>query len=570
MQKIGLLLMGVLVLLFVRCTEEEGEPLNFFTVTTGEARPAEDAPLGTTILNGEVEPELGAGVPAVELSRRGFYWSPDFDALVAEDFSTVQELTPDDPDELDMQVTSPTMEAGVTYYYQAFAQSGDRLMKGEIRTTSFSPLLTMTYLGRENDSLRLLASVANLDGFVTDFGILLAAEHPVETVEDADWRISGLSTPTDQNTILEAKIGRVAFNTTYYATPYLRAEQYTYGDPIEIRVTDGWTRLANVPSGLEGMAGYSDGVQGWAFGGHREGQLAAFESSILYQFTPSAEDGPGEWIAADDVLIDWFNGQFLQLGEQFVYGLGNLTAGQPQRWYCYPENMTISTICDPSPGNDYVAADGVAFSIGDRLYFGTGRRHPFLGGGNSDQFWEMRFVAQQSCYQIRPVAALPISGTDGDMMEGGRNGAITFAIDGVHYVGGGTNDTLEFRDVYRFVPPQGDTDSGEWLLEGFLPGDPRSEATAFGLEGKGYYGFGFSLLSGSKKDFYRYDPDEQTWTPTEAFPGLPRSEAFSFVMGSMDRQRGFVGAGWQKTIPPNGNLIIPVHHNDFWTYTPAQ
>ena len=78
-------------------------------------------------------------------------------------------------------------------------------------------------------------------------------------------------------------------------------------------------------------------------------------------------------------------------------------------------------------------------------------------------------------------------------------------------------------------------------------------AVGFSIGNKGYIGTGEDT-NGATKDFWEYDPDNDTWTRKADFGGTARSNAVGFSIGN----KGYIGtANW-------GNSS-----DDFWEYDPA-
>lgn len=93
---------------------------------------------------------------------------------------------------------------------------------------------------------------------------------------------------------------------------------------------------------------------------------------------------------------------------------------------------------------------------------------------------------------------------------------------------------------------------GTWAAKASLP-VARFNATAFSIGDYGYVGLGYG--STFLNDFYKFDPLANTWTPIASFPGVVRSDAFSFVINGI----AYVGGG---------NAGSNTGLKDFYAYNP--
>jgi N-acetylneuraminic acid mutarotase len=104
--------------------------------------------------------------------------------------------------------------------------------------------------------------------------------------------------------------------------------------------------------------------------------------------------------------------------------------------------------------------------------------------------------------------------------------------------------------LFAFVQAQ-----DRWTSQSRLPVE-RERATAFVIGNYGYVGTG---VGGDRlrNDFYRYNPETDTWTEIDTMPTLGRRGAFSFAING----KGYVGGG------VNENSLLD---DEFWEYDPDQ
>lgn len=127
----------------------------------------------------------------------------------------------------------------------------------------------------------------------------------------------------------------------------------------------------------------------------------------------------------------------------------------------------------------------IAFSIGERAYFGTGKNN-----SNQDlaDFWEY--------YQGKWTRKIDFSG-------GPTSGAYSFSIEDKGYLGGGSGRGNRLDGFWQFNP-SGNNGHGSWeqmkeRTESYMPGNP---AVAFVINGKAYVEF----PNGSSNGFMAYRP----------------------------------------------------------------
>lgn len=132
-----------------------------------------------------------------------------------------------------------------------------------------------------------------------------------------------------------------------------------------------------------------------------------------------------------------------------------------------------------------------------------------------------------------------------------RSGAVVFTINNKAYIGLGYNGDDYFTDFYEY-----DLALGFWKTKAPFTGVPRERAVAFTIDGKAYIGLGYNRDEDKEelRDFWRYDPEADTWTKLTDFGGSARYNAVAFSINGM----GYVGTGNDGS---NWN-------GDFWEYNP--
>jgi hypothetical protein len=179
----------------------------------------------------------------------------------------------------------------------------------------------------------------------------------------------------------------------------------------------------------------------------------------------------------------------------------------------------------------------VGFAIGNKGYVGTG----FGVGGKFKDFWEYNSLTDTWTQKA-------------DLPGAARQDGVGFAIGNKGYVGlgvTGTTNTLA-KDFWEYDPS-----TNTWTQKADFGGTARAGSTAFAVGTKGYVGTG-RTSSGApvtySKDFWEYNPTNNTWTQKTDFAGTARAYATSFTIGS----KGYVGTGNDGA-----------YKNDFYEYEPA-
>lgn len=135
-----------------------------------------------------------------------------------------------------------------------------------------------------------------------------------------------------------------------------------------------------------------------------------------------------------------------------------------------------------------------------------------------------------------------------------RNGAVAFTIGNTAYVGLGYRGSNKpyLGDLWQF-DQNANNREGAWTQRADMPGAARNHASAFSAAGKGYVGLGHNDEVEYMKDFWEYDPANNTWKQVADFGGSGRYYATAFSQND----KGYVGTGY------DGNHLM-----DFWQFTP--
>ncbi len=176
--------------------------------------------------------------------------------------------------------------------------------------------------------------------------------------------------------------------------------------------------------------------------------------------------------------------------------------------------------------------DAVGFSIAGKGYIGTGSS----SSSYKKDFWE--YDPSINTWTQK----LDFGGT-------ARLNAVGFSTTVKGYIGTG-NDGISFKkDFWEFIPAGGGL--GSWVQKADFAGTGRQHAVGFSINNKGYIGTGSTGNGIYQKDFWEYEPANNTWTQKANFGGAARAWAVGFSIGS----NGYLGVGYDES-----------YRRDFWEY----
>jgi N-acetylneuraminic acid mutarotase len=168
------------------------------------------------------------------------------------------------------------------------------------------------------------------------------------------------------------------------------------------------------------------------------------------------------------------------------------------------------------------------------------------------------FCTLTSCdkFADSPYSALQFK-LQARMPDNGRSSAVGFAINGKGYVALGKkhSNSSYLKDCWEFSP-----DSDKWTQKTDFPGVARVKAMAAVVNGKAYVGLGFAegVVYQSPnlylRDLWMFDPIKNQWDSLARFPGNGTDASVSFVY----QNEIYVGSGYDE----HGAS------DDFWKYNP--
>jgi N-acetylneuraminic acid mutarotase len=95
-----------------------------------------------------------------------------------------------------------------------------------------------------------------------------------------------------------------------------------------------------------------------------------------------------------------------------------------------------------------------------------------------------------------------------------------------------------------------------------MPGNGRSSASAFVINGKGYVLLGRDSTNKTLSDCWEYNPAENIWLEKKSFPGVGRTKGIAAVVN----EKAYAGLGYN---PEFGVYNTGSNLTDFWMYDPT-
>ncbi|KAB7530641.1 hypothetical protein F8C76_03845 [Flagellimonas olearia] len=138
-----------------------------------------------------------------------------------------------------------------------------------------------------------------------------------------------------------------------------------------------------------------------------------------------------------------------------------------------------------------------------------------------------------------------------DFGGGKRRSAVAFVLDGVPYVGLGTDGTITpNKDLWSYDPV-----SNQWTQKNaVLPGDGHIGCSSFVIGSTAFVTQGTLIGAGTlHSEMWEYNAVADQWTANNSFASTTRSVAAAFNIGD----KGYMGTGYGE-----GGIEL----NDFWEY----
>lgn len=130
-----------------------------------------------------------------------------------------------------------------------------------------------------------------------------------------------------------------------------------------------------------------------------------------------------------------------------------------------------------------------------------------------------------------------------------RSNATSFVIDNKGYMGTGYDGDDYLNDFWEY-----NIEGDFWAQKADFPGIARSSAVGFSINSEGYIGIGYDG-DDELSDFWKYNASFNTWEQVADFLGGPRRSAVGFAAEG----KGYIGTGYDGDNDKK----------DFWKYDPV-
>lgn len=561
MQRTDIFLFLLVASSFQSCLKPKLTELEFLTVFTD---PIQVVAPGSILLKGRID-----GLTDQQAETCGFLWSTDEAALSGPlPVGQVLPVAPPPGNGL-IESTFDIPEPEKVYFFRAFAKLGARHVFADVvRAYAFGAVVFSTGSSQViNDTCWVQGFLAGLstDNLAIDaYGHILSLTNPRPELDCADCRVTNLGARNDDG-LFTSRFDSLQFNTSYFVRAYAVAgsKRFYSSKTDTIRVQDGWRRTAGFQPFQQGLAVTTTNPEQVFVGFGCTDQVSCDIGSLprdFWKLTGLSADW--EMAAPFTGLLKRTNAGAFAIGDTVYIIFGSYdTLGVRyfvRNFYKYSISGNSWTK-GQDPGPECARRERpVAFVLNGKGYIGSGLDQ---NGNALQDFWEY----DTANAQWRKVADLPARlSANGPDEAFGRYEAASFQIGQHAYVGGGMVGSTFLTDFWRYTPPANATDPGYWDFWCFFDkGKPRAEAVWFTLDGKGYYGLGYTNTNEYLDDFFEFDPDAQSWTERQRFPGGGRRDALGFSL----LHRGFVGTGFQRIIQVTTSEAI---RSDMWQYEPRQ
>lgn len=185
----------------------------------------------------------------------------------------------------------------------------------------------------------------------------------------------------------------------------------------------------------------------------------------------------------------------------------------------------------------FARARSISFSIGTKGYIGTGEN-----GSDAIDFWE--YDPQNDTWTQKA-----------NIGNSGRSSGVGFSIGNKGYAGLGLTFGQPKNDFWEY-----DVLNNTWTQVAFFPGIGKISAVGFSIDNFGYIGTGSPTgqIGSETKQFWQYNPVNNSWIQKADFGGFQRDRAVGFSINS----KGYIGTGYHF------DGTDPIYYADFWEYNP--
>lgn len=236
------------------------------------------------------------------------------------------------------------------------------------------------------------------------------------------------------------------------------------------------------------------------------------------------------WTQKADLADCRYDGVTFSIGNNVYYGSGILCAGTLSNAFRKfdPATNTWTSIA-PLPGSTRRIAS--SFALNGKGYVIGGISQ--MGAALTD-VWEYDPLAD--AWTQKNDFTGPARGSTGD-----------FTVNGKGYICGGVANPYTYDDLWEYDPV-----ADAWTQRADFGGSWIFQASGFSIGAYGYVVFGRDDLGIALNELWRYDPVSNSWTAKADFPGDGRTDAAAFALNGT----GYAGFGGEGT----------TYFGDFYSY----
>lgn len=512
----------LILTLFLVCDCSDLDRINFLEIKT---LPVQDVTLVSANLSGEIK-----GIDTAPADQHGFVWSTEIETPTFVINEGKVELGLLESDGI-FSASINDLKNNQTYFVRSFALSESEEHYGETITftTNDIQLKTDSLVYDKRRTATVYGSLKGINSTtrINQIGLVWSATNQEPIIEGASADAFMEIGEPSMDGVFSGEISDVENNTKYYYRTYAILDfgnEIIYGNTQtwDTDLVDIWTRKNDMPYEV---------AYGWGYVINGKGYITRNYNILEYDFTLDEWNSKSSFNATIP-----FDAASFSVGDNIYYITGRVDNVLTANFIRYNTVTDEWTVMPDFPGGPRFL--GMAFSIGDTGYFGLG----YSGDPGIDfietDFWKYDEV---NGWEQLTVTNPDFPGTIFYFDVG------TYTDNERAYIVGDGNSGL----VWVFDP-----DLNTWTRKNEFIGGTSKRMAGFHINDTLFLGGGLTQGQINTDGLFRYNLEEDSWTEMADLDGVPRRGAMAFSKGN----KGYIIGGFIDGPPGVGK--------DIWEYTP--